>query len=200
MTSLNEHADMTPMNPIWSHPQALDTSQWIAMLGLAVAVLCIVADQYALSANPRPVVNNRLWRWCAALLLLLALADWLHAEYTLVDWLRDTARGEGWYALRRPAQLLILALALPVVILANLRLLRLVSCGHSASAQKTAIFGMSLLLALLSLRLVSLHYTDQLLNAHLLGASVGRWLGLAARALIAVGAARHLAHTYTYRS
>lgn len=193
---------MTPMSPIWNHPQALDTGHWIALLCLAVAMLCIVADQYALRANPRPGLSNGLWRWCAALLLLLAIADWLHVEYILIDWLRDTARGEGWYALRRPVQLLVLALALPVLIFVNLRQRRLVSCDHSASAQKTAIFGMSLLLMLLSLRLVSLHFTDQLLNAHLLGASVGRWLGLAAWALIAAGAARHLTHTflYSYRS
>lgn len=188
------------MNPIWSHPQALAASDWIAMLVVAVAMLCVVADQVALTANPEPASNTRLWRWCAALLLLLALVDWLRTRYGLVVWLRDTARSEGWYALRRPIQLLALALALPAGIAANLRLLRLVSRSSTAAAQKSAIFGMALLLAMLSLRLVSLHYTDQLLNAHLLGASIGRWLDLAGLLLVATGALRQLAHTYTYRS
>lgn len=191
---------MAAVNPIWSHPQALAASDWIVMLPLAAAMLCIVADQYGLTANPAPASNTRLWRRCAALLLLLALVDWLRTRYGLVVWLRDTARAEGWYALRRPIQLLALALALSAGMAVHLRVLRLVSRSSTAAAQKTAIFGMALLLAMFGLRLVSLHYTDQLLDADLLGASIGRWLDLAGLLLVATGALRQLAHTYTYRS
>lgn len=200
MIPLNERADMSNLNLIWNQPHAQAANHWLAMLGLSVAMLCIFADQYALSVNPQPVSSTRLWRWCAALLLLLALADWLRMDYVLVVWLRDIARGEGWYGLRRPLQLAALVLALYGGLAASSRALRLASRSDSAAAQKTAIFGMTLLLVLLCVRMVSFHYTDRLLDAHVLGASVGSWLDLTGLALIAAGALRHLAHTYTYRA
>ena len=188
------------LNETLNYPDVIGAGHSIAIACMLVAMVCVIADQYALSDRKQPTDGSRLWRWCAALLLLMAVDSLLRGEHLLIWWLRELARSEGWYGLRRPIQLLALSVIVPLGALAVSRVRRSLSHRELQGPQRLAIGGMVMLLALLSLRLVSYHYTDQMLAMRLASVSVGRWLDASALLAVALGALGKIARTYTYRS
>ena len=194
-------------------PSALAPAWGAAALHAGVALACAWAaqaarpPQVAWRAGPQSagaaVASTALWRAASALLLVLALNALLHADRLLVLALRDAARAGGWYAWRRPLQGAALAALFLVTLLAWLRGRRLheaaVASRHADGSRRRHAArpgqvlgwgGLSLLLALAAVRLVSLHHTDLVLDHRLLGLSVGRWIEATGLLALAAGAVR----------
>ncbi len=169
---------------VWE--QAVRGLSWyhgvIAAAYLGVAWLCML-NTYIARTQRDP---HRVWYMTALLLCLLAINTMLHADVFVTHVLRGLAKIEGWYGVRRPLQYLAeFVVALFLLFLAG-RLRRELTAGPVES--ESVAFGLALLLLLLAVRTVSAHGTDAIINLHLAGVSVGRWLELGGLALILRGA------------
>jgi hypothetical protein len=151
-----------------------------ALAHAAVALGCVAAASRFEGPRARALVA------VAVLLIALALIDLFRADALLVLMARHVARLQGWYDARRSWQgaALVLALSLGFV----------VACGRHPIGWSTGLgrvlTGAAALVALLVLRLVSLHHTDPLLDARLAGVSVGRWVAVLGLCLVASGSRR----------
>jgi hypothetical protein len=167
----------------------------VALLFVAVGVLCLFADHFGDSvegpAATRLGRSARLWRWHTVLLWLMAINSLVQGDVLFVIWMREAFQAAGWYGVRRPLQAATLAALLTASALAFKTMAPSNPWAQPARlplADKLAGSGMALLLLMLTLRFVSLHYTDEVLNLRLAGPSLGRWLEMAGLVLVGSGA------------
>ena len=169
----------------------------VAFLFVAVGALCLLADIFGDSVEVSPALGlgmgmgTGLWRWHTVLLWLMATNSLIQGDVLFVIWMREVSQAGGWYDLRRPLQVATLV-ALMTVSAVAFKTMSPTSLWAQAErlpmADKLAMSGMALLLLVLSLRFVSLHYTDQVINLRLAGPSLGRWLEMAGLVLVGSGA------------
>ena len=178
-----EHA-----SPIWQH--AIYRLRWSH--GLVASAYGVAAWLCFLNVQTEESVHRSCTLWCTAtvLLCLLGANVVLQADVFVTQICRALARSQGWYGQRRVLQYLLIGfMALAVLVALNSRTwlsqrFRPYSqpntCGVSA--------GLLALLMLFSVRLVSAHGTDAVLNVRLVGASIGRLFELVCIAWVMRGA------------
>lgn len=170
-------------------------SVWLAPLFAAVAILCVLADILGESRDLPSSGAGGLWRWSTALLWLMAANLLIQGDQLFVTWMRETSRAGGWYELRRPLQVGAVAVLLAASAITFKRMVRSSAWAQAARrpmAERLAASGVALLVLIVSLRFISMHYTDWVLNARLAGASLGRWLEMAGLVLVGAGALQQL--------
>lgn len=173
-------------------------SVWVALLFVVVGVLCLLADILgnSLEVSSAMGMGTGLWRWHTVLLWLMATNSLVQGDALFVIWMREALHAGGWYELRRPLQAATLVALLTVsamVFKTTSRTSLWAQPEQPPVADKLAGVGMTLLLLVLSLRFVSLHYTDEMLNLRMAGPSLGRWLEMAGLVLVSSGAFWRLA-------
>lgn len=168
---------------------------WLALLFIAVAVLCMVADTRGRSHDVTSCDTSILWRWLTALLWLMAVNLLAQGDVLFVTWIRDVARAGSWYEVRRPLQVGLLAILVAASAIVFKRKAQGTTWAEPLRrriAETLAGCGMLVLLVIVLLRFISLHHTDRLLNARLAGPSLGRWLELVGLVLVGWGALHRL--------
>ncbi len=170
--------------PVWQAAERL--SGWhpvaAAIAHAAVALLCLTAGHSArASGTPDPV-----WPIAAGALLLLAVNTLFALDLLGIEVLRGVARASGWYAARREVQ----AVVLVAIGLAAVAVWTLTRHWRAPAAPGTPwlLAGLAVLVGLATLRLVSLHATDELINSRLAGLSLGRLVDALGLGLVAAGA------------
>ena len=168
-------------------------SVWVALLFVAVGVLCLFADILgdSLEMSSATGMGAGLWHWHTVLLWLMATNSLVQGDVLFVIWMREALQAQGRYDVRRPLQAVTLVVLLTVSALAfktRSRTRLWAQPERLSMADKLAGTGMALLLLVLSLRFVSLHHTDEVLNLRLAGPSLGRWLEMAGLVLVGSGA------------
>ncbi len=171
-----------------------DTALCMALLYTACAVICIWADTSknnvaTPTANPWP-----LWRWCAIVLLALAVNALLQLELVFLFWVREFAKDSGWYELRRPIQIGVLLWLVGAITLVPEIRHKVWRTYRKSSSTATAMvaLGLVLLVGLFVLRFVSLHYTDQVLDWQVMGRRLGRLAEFSGLGLVMLGGALHI--------
>ena len=145
--------------------------------GLA-ALVCFVLGTSPGMALRTPARLRRLWLLLCPLYLLVAANSLVQGDVLWVQWARSIARAQHVYEERRPLQL---AAMLVLLVLASM-LWQLYQRAQRQAVERAPLLQRMLLtgatgtLALLLLRYVSFHYTDQLLNTVLLHHSVASWV------------------------
>jgi len=179
---------ITSANAVWL--QAVRQVGWhhavIACLYMAAACLCYL--------HPHVLQNElksaNVWRVVTILLFVLATNTVLQGDVWLTHTLRALAKAADWYEGRRhwqyPATVVLVLLAV-----AATRWLD-ASLAHPGNPQNQLVLGLMLLLLLVSLRTVSAHGTDALLNLRWLGLSLGRACELIGLGLVLQGCWRSL--------
>lgn len=174
--------------PVWE--AAVRQSGWhpvaAAAAQAAVALLCLTARHSA----RRHGEASPAWTVIAAALLLLAMNTLFAFDLLFIEWLRGIARASGWYDARRGLQ----AMALVAVGSAGVATwgpLRQ-RLALAAPVSPWLLTGLAVLAALATLRLVSLHRTDELINTRLAGLTLGRLVDALGLGLVASGAWREL--------
>jgi len=174
--------------PAWQ--AAVRLSGWhpvaTAMAHAALALLCLAAGRSArASGTPNPT-----WPIAAGALLLLAVNTLFALDLLGIEVLRGVARASGWYAARREVQAVVLvAIGLAAVAVWTITRHRPAS---AAPGTPWLMAGLAVLSGLATLRLVSLHATDELINSRLAGLSLGRLVDALGLGLVAAGAWRGL--------
>lgn len=173
-------------------------SVWVALLFVAIGIVCLFADIFGESVEESPAMGTStgLWRWHTVLLWLMATSSLVQGDMLFVIWMREVLQTAGWYDARRPLQAAALVALMTVSTVAIKKMLPInlwAQPERRPMADKLAMSGMALLLLVLSLRFVSLHYTDAMLNLRLAGPSLGRWLEMAGLVLVGAGAFWRLA-------
>jgi len=174
--------------PIWA--QALGRVSWshgvFTAIYLLAAWLCLLNGHIARAARE----THKVWCVAAAALCLLAANTLLQSEVLLTHVLRAIAKSQGWYGGRRELQYAVVGLLALLGWLVWLRLRSAFTTSHSAS--EPVVWGLTLVLLVFALRLVSAHGTDAVLNLRLAGLSMGRLTELAGLGLVVHGSLRCL--------
>lgn len=174
--------------PIWT--LALERLSWshglVTAAYLLGAWLCLMNGHIARAAAE----THKVWLLAASALCLLAANTLLQAEVLLTHVLRTIAKMEGWYGGRRELQYAVVGLLVLLAWPVWLRLRTAFKTSHSASGP--VLWGLTLVLLVFVLRLVSAHGFDALLNLRLLGLSLGRLTELAGLGLVMHGCLRCL--------
>lgn len=174
--------------PLWE--QALERLSWghgLVMAGyLLAAWLCLMNGHIARAAGE----THKVWLLAASALCLLAANTLLQVEVLLIHVLRSIAKMEGWYGGRRELQYAMVGLLALLAWPLWLRLRTALRTSHSASGP--LVWGLTLVLLVFVLRLVSAHGTDALLNLRLIGLSLGRLLEFSGLGLVMHGSWRCL--------
>jgi hypothetical protein len=164
-------------------------SVWAALFFVVVGVLCLFADILgdSLEVSSAVGMGTRVWRWHTVLLWLMATNSLVQGDALFVIWMREALHAGGWYELRRPLQAATLAAMLTVSVMAFKTM---------SPMSRTSLWTQPDRLPMadkLSLRFVSLHYTDEMLNLRMAGPSLGRWLEMAGLVMVSSGAFWRLA-------
>lgn len=174
--------------PVWV--QTLERLSWghglITASYLLAAWLCLLNGHIAQAARER----HKVWLLAAGALCLLGANTLLQSEILVTHLLRTIAKAEGWYGGRRALQYTVVGLLVLLAWPIWLRLRTAFKISHSASGP--VVWGLTLVLLVFGLRLVSAHGTDAVLNQRLSGLSVGRILELAGLGLVMHGCLRCL--------
>lgn len=164
---------------------------WLALLFVAVSAVCMLAETSGKASGESSSNTGGLWRSLTALLWLMATNILIQGDLWFISWMRDVSRAGGWYEVRRPLQavtLAILAVGSVVVFDRKARSSKQVKSVWLPVADRLAGGGMLLLLLIVSLRFISLHQTDQVINMSVAGPSLGRWVEMVGLVLVGVGA------------
>lgn len=153
---------------------------------MGVAWLCLVNGHLAKGSHE----PHAAWFTAVFILCLLATNAVLQGDLWVAHVVRLTAKLQGWYGARRSLQYLLLGTLLVMALVAA----KLAHTRFKATDVSSApvVFGLTFLLMLLALRMVSAHGTDVVINLHLAGVSVGRMLEFAGISIVALGALRCL--------
>ena len=173
--------------------------QLLALAYLFTAALCIVTSQYRALGGEALTMDDRMWPTFSVGLFLMAAYTLAGGEQLMVSWLRGAARVEGWYELRRPIQLLVLAIVFAAAAPLFLRMWRAASLSETPTALVMAVTGMGIMGIVFCLSLISYHHADTFMNRHLAGLRVSRWMELSGLGLVCLGALRKLMLTYSLR-
>lgn len=174
--------------PVWE--AAVRQSGWqpvaVAAAQAAVALLCLTARRCA----RRKGEASPAWTTATATLLLLAMNTLFAFDLLFIEWMRGVARASGWYDTRRGLQALALV-SVGVAAVAAWGPLRH-RLALAAPVSPWLLTGLAGLAALATLRLVSLHATDELIHTRLAGLTLGRLVDALGLGLVASGAWRGL--------
>jgi len=174
--------------PMWT--QALERLSWshglVTVAYLLAAWFCLMNGHIARAAGE----THKIWLLAASVLCLLGANTLLQVEVLLTHMLRAIAKMEGWYGGRRELQYAVVGLLALLAWPVWLRLRTAFNSSHSASGP--VVWGLTLVLLVFVLRLVSAHGTDALLNLRVLGLSLGRLTELAGLGLVMHGCLRCL--------
>ena len=174
--------------PVWT--QALERLSWSHGLVTAVYLLaawfCLMNGHIARAAGE----TYKVWLVAASALCLLGANTLLQAEVLLTHVLRAFAKMEGWYGGRRELQYAMVGLLALLAWPLWLRLRTAFRTSHSAA--EPVVWGLTLVLLVFVLRLVSAHGFDALLNLRLAGLSLGRLAELVGLGLVMHGCLRCL--------
>lgn len=173
---------------VWE--QALLQLNWyhglIVTAYLGAAWLCVLNADIARNAGDA----SSIWYSAAIALSLLAANTVLHGDVLVTHTLRGLAKQEGWYGQRRSWQYGTVAVLVLIALWVASRL------GHAfAASDQSSVpvaLGLTLLLALLALRTVSVHGIDAIINLRLAGVSFGRLMEFVGIGLVLQGALRCL--------
>lgn len=171
--------------------------QLLALAYLFTAALCIFTSQYRAPGGGALTTDNRMWPAFSVGLFLMAAYTLVGGEQLVVSWLRGAARGEGWYELRRPIQLLVLAIVFTAAGPFFLRMWHAASLSGTHTGLVMAVTGMGIVGIVACLSLISYHHADTFMNLHLAGLRVSRWMELGGLGLVCLGALRKLMLTYS---
>jgi hypothetical protein len=179
---------VTSAAQVWE--QALLQSTWyhavIVLAYLGAAWLCLLNGHIAKSARE----SDRVWYLAAIALCLLGVNTVLHGDVFLTHFVRAMARMEGWYGQRRWVQYGLVLLLAPIILLVAAWLRSAFSASDVPS--ESVAMGLALVLIIVSVRTVSAHGTDAILNLRLAGISFGRLLEFAGIGLVMHGALKCL--------
>jgi hypothetical protein len=183
-TDLWTHAWFSAL-PLWR--AAVRQSGWHPVVAAAayaaVALLCLAARRSAHTCG----AHSRPWTAVAAAALLLFAMNTLFAfDLLFVELMRCVSRASAWYEARRGVQILVLVAAAAAGLASWGALLHRLPLA--APSDRWLLAGVSVLAGLAVLRAVSLHATDELINARLAGLTVGRLLDALGLGLVATGA------------
>lgn len=165
-------------------------SEWARPLAYFLAALVSLLLATSRSQELRiPACQRQAWLLLCPLYLLASANSLVQGDVLWVEWARGFAHQHHLYEERRAFQLLtLLALAVAAVCIWNGYKRRALNwSAHPSVLNSMLLAGGSGTLGLLLLRYVSFHYTDLVLNAHILHHSFASWmevtsLGLAALA------------------
>jgi len=165
---------------VWE--QALRQLSWYHSLIVAAYLgagwLCFLNGYHARNEGD----THAVWYVAATALSLLAANTALHGDVLVTHTLRALAKQEGWYGERRSWQYGTVAVLALIALRVASRLGRAFAASDEASIP--VAMGLTLLLALLALRTVSVHGIDAIINLRVVGVSVGRWLEFAGIGLV----------------
>jgi hypothetical protein len=167
--------------------QAPGWSQWGI---LAAYILCIWLCFVCGRAAQQNKEHSTGWFIAAGLLCLLAAENMLHASELFIFFMRDLATSAGWYEQRRHSQSITIGIAV-FVGLCGLAWLRH-RLSESWHLHGNVVMGMSVLIVLTFLRVISLHDVDSELNTFYLGISLDRAIEIAGLAMVLYGVIRKL--------
>jgi hypothetical protein len=170
--------------PVWQG--AVRQSGWHPMVAAAataaIALLCLAAGRSARAAGHASVI----WFMAVATLVLLALNTLFTFDLLVVGLMRGVARASGWYEARGEVQ------AVALVAIGTAGLATWGALRHrrvlAVPATRWLLTGLAVLAGLATLRAVSLHATDELLNTRLAGLTLGRLVDALGLGLMATGA------------
>lgn len=155
---------------------------WLTVLVYLVAVWrCIVRAGQSKKFGG----NYQFWFYLAAFLLFLAINKQLDLQSWLTDIARDSAKAHGWYAHRRPVQIIFIGL-LGLGMLITLLSLRLF-LANTWRHNKVTWVGIILLCTFIVISAASFHHFDILINHDFLGLKINVLLELGAICLIIYG-------------
>lgn len=155
---------------------------WLTVAFYLVAVLCCLVK----AKDAKKFGGNyQFWLYLAVFLLLLGVNKQLDLQSWLTEFVKDSAQAQGWYAHRRPVQIIFIAiLGLGLVItLVSLRLFLANSWRH----HKITWLGIILLSAFILMRAASFHHFDILINRPILGLQINVIFEIGAILLIILG-------------
>lgn len=155
---------------------------WLTVFAYLLAVWrCVV------KANESKEIgtNYQFWLFLAAGLLFLGINKQLDLQSWLTETMRDSAKAHGWYAHRRPVQIVFIGL-LGLGMLSALLSLRLF-LANSWRHNKIAWLGVVLLCTFIVMRAASFHHFDILINHDILGLKINVILELGGILLIILG-------------
>ena len=170
-----------------------------ALAYLFTAAACALASVYRTADHESLNQCRQIWQNFAIVLSLIAVNTLVGGEQVLVLWLRSVARADGWYEIRRPVQVVVLAIALGAGVLLAARLWNCASLSNPPMALAWATAGIGVVMGLVCLRLVSYHYADVLMGHRVAGFSLARWTELFGFVLVWLGALQQLLFTYSFR-
>lgn len=140
-----------------------------------------------------------VWRACGTALLVLAacvmLASALAWDSSGLQQLRGQLKASGWYAWRRPLQVLGLLLLLALCVGVLQRLARL----PISRAERVCAWATVGLWLLWLNRMVSLHWVDALMHTRLGGVGLGRWLEALSLGLVVGACALRWRRVYVWK-
>lgn len=158
----------------------------VAAAYLGSAWLCLLNGHITRAARQ----PHAVWYFAVGILCFQAANTVLHADLFMTQFVRSIAKLEGWYEARKTLQYAVVIVAVLGVSLSVNWWRRVFAVNEAPS--ETVTFGLSALLLLFTMRVVSAHGTDILLNWRLVGISVGRLLEMAGIGLVIHGARRSL--------
>lgn len=153
----------------------------MAAAQFAVALVCLAANQREIQCERSTDRVLEPWRIISIVLMLLSFSSLMHGETLLPGLMREVAHQDDLYEWRRIPQFLLLVFAIPIVWKVLIRLRQLTLKFPSFPRIRQALNGLTLLLTVLALRVVSFHYTDDFVDMEIAEVSLGRlceWLGL----------------------
>lgn len=135
--------------------------------------------------------SSLVWAGLTVVLAVLAFFTMTEVGQVLVNDFRQEARAEGWYLSRRPMQARVIVGILVGAVLGYGALI--VRLRHKLSRYLGAITASAYLMALDSVRLVSLHQVDHLMGLHVGFLTVGGLLQLIGLLLVSLALYRGMA-------
>lgn len=155
---------------------------WLTVFVYLAAVWCCLVKVKELKKQGG---NHQFWFCLAIFLLLLGINKQLDLQSWLTEVMRDSAKAHGWYAHRRPVQIVFIGL-LGLGMLSALLSLRLF-LANSWRHNKMTWLGIVLLCTFIVIRAASFHHFDILISRDFFGLKINVILELGGILLIILG-------------
>ncbi|MFL6735214.1 MAG: hypothetical protein ACJ8EY_11050 [Sphingomicrobium sp.] len=151
------------------------------MLATAYGLVCL--QMLIARRTSRDAGERAFWGGASLLLLFFAVAKATHLQGSISNWLRMTARGEGWYGSRATLQYAVLLLIILGVVLVVMKV------RTSPRRPKPNIVAagatMVVLVGFILIRAASIHEIDPAMTRSFTGIPFGWWMELAFLAILA---------------
>ena len=159
---------------------------FVFLVYLGAAWLCFINGRRRRDTKQ----DGPIWLAVATVLFVLGVNSVLQADLLVTQFLRTLSKLQGWYGSRREWQYGTVAV-LALVFFVTAKKVR-PRFGEDQAPIALAAMGVSGLVLLLALRIVSAHATDAVIQQRVLGVSVGRLLELASISVVLFGAVRNI--------